>query len=87
MQWESWNALLWCEDYHTFWVWPYLLGTRFQLQTDHSPLVFLAKAKDNQHVIHWALSLQDYDFDIIHLKSSQNILADALSRIYSGEDM
>lgn len=50
--------------------------------TDHNPLTFLQRNKfTNQRLLRWSLFLQPYDVTIRHIKGSENIIADALSRI------
>lgn len=61
----------------------YVKGTGLPVQifTDHNPLVFLHRMKNsNQRLMRWCLVLQDYDLDIHHVKGSENVIADALSR-------
>ena len=49
--------------------------------TDHNPLTFLNSLKcPNQRLIRWSLMLQTYCLDIRHIKGSDNVVADALSR-------
>ena len=49
--------------------------------TDHSPLTFLKRmSKVNQKLLRWLLELEQYDLDIVHLKGSDNLIADFLSR-------
>ena len=49
--------------------------------TDHNPLAFLAKMKEkNQKLLRWSLLLQEYDLQIQHVKGSENVIADMLSR-------
>ena len=49
--------------------------------TDHNPLTFLHKmANKNQRLTRWSLQLQEYDIVIKHIKGSENVIADALSR-------
>lgn len=56
-------------------------GQPVQVFTDHNPLVFLQKMKNNnQRLMRWCLVLQDYELDIAHVKGSENVIADALSR-------
>ena len=51
--------------------------------TDHNPLVFLAKIKNNnQRLTRWFLMLQEYDIIVQHISGKENIIADGLSRIY-----
>ena len=49
---------------------------------DHNPLVFLSHINNhNQQLMQWALIIQDYSLEIHHKKGSDNVLADALSRV------
>ncbi|CAM5125559.1 unnamed protein product [Natator depressus] len=68
---------------------PYLFGhgvgpqeTRalnFTVYTDHSPLTWLHQMKGaNTKLLRWSLLLQDYD--VVHVKGSASMIADALSR-------
>ena len=60
----------------------YLLGKMFYLEVDHKPLIFLNKLKcDNSRLMRWALSLQPYKFQIVHISGVDNIGADLLSRL------
>ena len=64
----------------------YLLGTRFILQTDHKPLQFLLQGRpQNARLYRWALSLQQFDFEIQYIAGPENVLADYLSRQYEDE--
>lgn len=50
--------------------------------TDHNPLTFLSRMYNhNQQLMRWALIAQDYNLNIEDKKGSENILADALSRM------
>ena len=63
----------------------YLWGTEFILQTDHKPLSFINSGRyQNNRLIRWALSLQQYRFQVEPVSGKENLLADALSRV--GED-
>jgi hypothetical protein len=46
---------------------PYLLGIKFEVVTDHSPLQWLISNLEltGKHA-RWALALQEYDFTIRH---------------------
>ncbi|CAM4305381.1 unnamed protein product, partial [Lepidochelys olivacea] len=60
---------------------PYLFGRHFTIYTDHSPLTWLQQMKGaNAKLLRWSLLLQDYDMDVVHVKGSANLIADALSR-------
>ncbi|KAK8374395.1 hypothetical protein O3P69_011259 [Scylla paramamosain] len=53
-----------------------------QVFTDCNPLTFLQRNKfTNQRLLRWSL-LQPYDVTIRHIKGSENIIADTLSRIH-----
>ena len=59
----------------------FLWGTHFILQTDHRPLTFLRTSRfKNSRIMRWALSLQEYKFEVQPVPGTQNILADLLSR-------
>ena len=62
----------------------YVSGTSFQVYTDSRVLFYLREAKEsNAKLYRYSLLLQGYDFTITHLKSSENLVADALSRVCS----
>lgn len=51
------------------------------IYTDHNPLTFLNSLHcPNQRLIRWSLFLQAYCLDIKHIRGSENVVADALSR-------
>lgn len=50
--------------------------------TDHDPLVFLNRMKNNnQSLMCWSLFLQTFELDIRHIHGKDNIIGDALSRV------
>lgn len=60
----------------------YLYGRKFDLQTDHKPLIWLASLKEpNSKLIRWKIKLNEYEFNISHVQGKENKVADALSRI------
>ncbi|KAL1132795.1 hypothetical protein AAG570_010747 [Ranatra chinensis] len=60
---------------------PYLLGKRFLIKTDHKPLVWVHKLEETSaRVSRWKETLAAYDFEVIHTKGSENVVADCLSR-------
>lgn len=70
-------AIIWAVQYFR----PYLFGKRFTIVTDHKPLTWLMNFKQpNSKIIRWRLQLQEYDFEVVYKKGSQNVIADALSR-------
>ena len=59
----------------------YLYGQKFSIETDHQPLSWLGRMKNNnQCLTQWALSIQPYCFEIHHHSISSNSNADGLSR-------
>ncbi|KAL1232310.1 Retrovirus-related Pol polyprotein from transposon 17.6 [Trichinella spiralis] len=58
----------------------YLLGRSFTILSDHTPLQWLAAQKMDGRLARWALSLQEYDYDIKYRPGSSNGNAEALSR-------
>ncbi|CAM4472036.1 unnamed protein product [Lepidochelys kempii] len=60
---------------------PYLFRRHFTVYTDHSPLTWLHQMKGaNAKLLRWSLLLQDYGMDVVHVKESANMIADALFR-------
>ena len=52
-----------------------------KVYSDHNPLIFLSRMQNtNQRLLRWALQVQQYHLDLHHVKGSENIVADALSR-------
>ena len=58
----------------------YLLGRSFTLMTDHAPLQWLSAQKMQGLLSRWALAMQEYTFEIVYRKGTENINADSLSR-------
>lgn len=60
----------------------YLYGKEFLIITDHKPLVYLFNVKNtNSRLFRWRIILMEYRFQIMHRQGSQNVVADALSRV------
>ena len=58
----------------------YLLrDCKFTLHTDHANLVYIRDSPDNK-VIRWKTQLQPFDFELVHIKGTDNVVADFLSR-------
>ncbi|RWR99538.1 hypothetical protein B4U79_09290, partial [Dinothrombium tinctorium] len=59
----------------------YLIGRKFKIVTDSNPLTYLMRTKNlNSRLSHWSMFLQEYDFEIVYRKGSENKLCDYLSR-------
>ena len=59
----------------------FLWGVRFVLQTDHRPLTYLRTSKfKNSRIMRWALSLQEFSFEVLPVSGQANVFADLLSR-------
>lgn len=66
---------------------PYLLGRHFVIKTDHAPLKWLySMTNPASRLTKFRLALEPFDFTVEHVKGTDNVVADALSRIGS-EDL
>lgn len=71
-------AIVWALKYFR----PYLYGRPFKVRTDHKPLVYLFNMKDpSSRLMKFRLTLEEYNFEVEYVKGSDNVAADALSRI------
>lgn len=62
---------------------PFVEGHPFKILTDHASLPWLMSQRDlNGRLARWSLKLQAMDFIIEHWSGKENIVPDALSRIY-----
>ena len=62
----------------------FLYGTHFVLHSDHRALTYLFTQKHpNTMLQDWMDVLLDYSFEVVHRPGVQNVLPDALSRIYN----
>ncbi|GFO31913.1 Pol polyprotein [Plakobranchus ocellatus] len=60
----------------------YLTFKHFILQADHKPLSYLrAGFPKNARLKRWALALQEFSFQVVHIPESENVYADVLSRL------
>ena len=58
----------------------YLLrDVHFTLHTDHKNLVYIRET-GSKKVLSWKLAIQEYSFDIVHVKGEDNPIADYFSR-------
>ena len=61
-----------------------LRGVQCTLRCDHKPLEpFLSRGVKIAKLDRWAMLLQEYDIKFIHIKGKDNILADAISRLWT----
>jgi hypothetical protein len=62
----------------------HIAGQRFELFTDHKPLSYLLTAKHPQAMLSfWADQVLQHDFTLTHCPGIDNILPDALSRLFA----
>lgn len=62
-------------------------GVPLVVFSDHNPLTFLHSLQNpNQRLMRWCLFLQPYHLDIRHIRGTENVVADALSRAPEGGD-
>ena len=68
----------------------FLDGHRFKIFTDHKPLVHALGARSqmkySRRVNSQITRLSEYDYEIFHIKGSENVVADALSRPNESDD-
>ena len=63
-----------------------LQGVHFRWYTDHKGLThFLNQRNLSGRQARWLEKVSEFDFEIIYVPGSENILSDALSRLYSNE--
>ena len=75
-------ALVWAVQEHR----KLLYGQKFLVKTDHRPLMWLmTKNELPPKLTRWALILQEYDLQIVYGPGSDNVIADALSRLEIGQ--
>ena len=59
---------------------PYLYGKRFKVETDSSAVNWLFSKKEVEKFGRWILALQEYDFEVCHIRGATNSAAEGLSR-------
>ncbi|KAL6417766.1 hypothetical protein ACFW04_014363 [Cataglyphis niger] len=70
-------AIVYCVNYFR----PYLYGRKFDLVTDHKPLIWLHSVKDpTSRLVRWRLKLAEYEYEVKYKAGKINANADALSR-------
>jgi len=61
-----------------------LQGVKFRWYTDHKGLIHLLKQKNlSGRQARWMEKISEFDFEVIYVPGSENILSDALLRLYS----
>ena len=71
-------AIVWSINYFR----SYLLGNKFELFTDHRPLVYLRTLKNPSPMIaRWLLQLEEYDYTVTYREGKANSNADVMSRL------
>ena len=63
-----------------------LQGTRFKWLTDHKGLTYLLNQRNlSGRQAPWLEKISTFDFEVVYIPGSENVLADALSRIYTND--
>ena len=63
----------------------YLYNRQFVIQTDHQPLAYINSAKVlNRRLMKWAMTLQEYRYNIEAIPGKDNFGPDFLSRVPEG---
>ena len=65
-----------------------LQGVRFKWLTDHKGLTYLLNQKNlSGRQARWLEKISSFTFDVVYIAGSENVVADALSRIYSNDSI
>lgn len=65
----------------------YILGYPTKIMTDHKALIFLKQCKLlNARLTRWAITIQEYNLEVIHIPGKENIGADTLTRYPQSEE-
>lgn len=63
-----------------------LQGCRFKWYTDHKGLIHLLNQKNlSGRQARWMESISEFDFEVVYVQGTENVLTDALSRMYSND--
>ena len=63
-----------------------LQGTKFKWLTDHKGLTYLLNQKNlSGRQARWLEKVSTFDFEVVYIAGSENVLADALSRMYMND--
>ena len=65
-----------------------LQGAKFKWLTDHKGLIYLLNQKNlSGRQARWLEKISSFCFEVVYIAGSENIVADALSRIYSNDSI
>ena len=63
-----------------------LQGVQFQWLTDHKGLTYLLNQKNlSGRQARWLEKMSTFSFKVVYIAGSENVVADALSQLYSGD--
>ena len=73
---EMYGVKVCCEKWNVY------CNGKVIIRTDHEPLKFIHRHKDNRgKIVRWLLEMESIDYTIEYVKGSENEAADALSRV------
>ena len=65
-----------------------LQGVKFRWLTDHKGLIYLLNQKNlSGRQARWLEKISSFTFEVVYIAGSENVVADALSRIYSNDSV
>ena len=63
-----------------------LQGAKFKWLTDHKGLIYLLNQRNlSGRQARWLEKMSTYDFEVVYIPGSENVVADALSRLYAND--
>ena len=76
-------AMAWSINYFC----SYLLGNKFELFTDHRPIIFLRTLNNfAPKIVRWLLQLEEYDYTVTYKEGKANSNANVMSRLPMNEN-
>ena len=65
-----------------------LQGTCFKWLTDHKGLIYLLNQKNlSGHPAHWLEKISTFNFEVVYIAGSENVVANALSCLYANDSL